>query len=405
MISTFRALHHRNFTLLLSGQTLSRIGDFLFQIALAWWVLEKTGSAVAMGTVLIFAFVPMLLFVLIGGVAVDRLQRTRLLLWSDIGRGIVMAVLTWLVYTGQLEIWIVYIGAFIFGFADAFFQPAYQALIPQITPQEDWPSANSLSSLSMQLGRVIGPALGGIMSGLGGTVLAFGLNAASFFISAILLLPLLSIANPPRETLTEKAHMVQDFREGLQVILTSPFLWITILVAAFVNITISGPYSVGMPFLVKNHLGGDEKLLGIIYSIFPIGYIIASLVLGSRTRLRYRGITFYLCAVVAGLGLGVFGLHVPFPVLVIAAVLNGATLEIDILVWTNAIQEMVPPEKMGRVYSLDMLGSFVLLPIGYAVTGWLIEQVGAAGTFIAAGYLTAIISLLALLHPAIRGLD
>lgn len=223
MISTFRALHHRNFTLLLSGQTLSRIGDFLFQIALAWWVLEKTGSALAMGTVLIFGFVPMLLFVLIGGVVVDRLQRTRLLFWSDIGRGIVMAALTWLVYIGQLELWMVYIGAFIFGFADAFFQPAYQAIIPQITPKEDWPSANSLSSLSMQLGRVVGPALGGLMTGLGGTVLAFGLNAASFFISAVLLLPLLSIPNPPRETPGEQSHLIQDFREGLQVILASPF--------------------------------------------------------------------------------------------------------------------------------------------------------------------------------------
>jgi len=109
--------------------------------------------------------------------------------------------------------------------------------------------------------------------------------------------------------------------------------------------------------------------------------------------------------VAAGLGLGVFGLHVPFIVLIGAAVLNGAALEIDTLVWTNAIQEMVLPEKMGRVYSLDMLGSFVLLPIGYALTGWLIEQVGAAGTFVAAGCVTAIVSLLALLHPAIRGLD
>src|SRR3989304_4864204 len=182
MTSTFRALRHRNFTLLLSGQTLSRIGDFLFQIALAWWVLEKTGSAVAMGSVLIFGFVPMLLLVLVGGVLVDRLQRTRLLFWSDIGRGIVMVALTWLVAADRLEIWLGYIGAFLFGFADAFFQPAYQALVPQIPPQGDWPSANSLSSLSMQLGRVVGPALGGIMSGLGGTVLAFGINAASFFV-------------------------------------------------------------------------------------------------------------------------------------------------------------------------------------------------------------------------------
>jgi hypothetical protein len=186
-MTLFRALRHRNFALLFSGQSLSRLGDFVFNIALAWWVLEKTGSALAMGTVMVFGAVPMLIFVLIGGVAVDRLNRAWLLCLSDLGRGLLMVAATWLVGTGRLEIWMVYVGSLVFSFADAFFMPAYVALVPALTPQDDWPSANSLSSLSVQLSRVVGPAVGGLLVSLGGTTLAFGMNAASFFLSGLLL--------------------------------------------------------------------------------------------------------------------------------------------------------------------------------------------------------------------------
>ena len=117
-----------------------------------------------------------------------------------------------------------------------------------------------------------------------------------------------------------------------------------------------------MPFLVQQELGGDKRMLGFIYAIFPIGYAIARLVMGSFKRLRYRGVLFYVCGAIAGIGLGVFGLSLPLPILVFAALLNGAALEIDSLIWTNLMQEMVPPEKMGRVSSVDALGSFVLLP-------------------------------------------
>ena len=124
MVSTFRAFRHRNFAILISGQSLSRIGDFLYQVALAWWVLEKTDSGTAMGMVLFFSMLPTVLFVLVGGVLVDRLPRARLLLLSDLGRGIVMTGITFLAATNRLEVWMIYVGSLLFGFADAFFMPA-----------------------------------------------------------------------------------------------------------------------------------------------------------------------------------------------------------------------------------------------------------------------------------------
>src|SRR5690349_7751865 len=216
-MSTFRAFHHRAFSILIAGRTLSRVGDFLYQVALAWWVLEKTNSGIAMGMVFLFTLTPTILFVLLGGALVDRLPRPRLLFLSDIGRGLIMLSITLLAFSHRLELWMVYVGSLLFGFADAFFTPALQALIPQIIPQEDLTSANSINSLSTQLGRVAGPALGGILVGLGGTTLAFGINATSFLVSAITLLPLLSIPAPRREeTESTSQHLLADIRAGFQ---------------------------------------------------------------------------------------------------------------------------------------------------------------------------------------------
>ncbi len=163
-----RSFRNRPFLLLWSGQTLSRIGDFLYEVALAWWVLEKTGSAGAMATVLIVAFVPMLVFMLIGGVAVDRWPRAPVMFISDIARGVIVAGVTVLSFAGQLEIWHVYVAAFVFGLADAFFQPAFAAFVPDIVPESDLPGANSLNSLGIQAGRILGPAIGGGIVAMGG---------------------------------------------------------------------------------------------------------------------------------------------------------------------------------------------------------------------------------------------
>src|SRR6185369_74839 len=115
--STFRALRHPKFAVLLFGQTLSRIGDFLFQIAMAWWVLEKTGSATAMGTVLFFSILPTVIFSLIGGVFVDRMPRGVLLFLSDVARCVLMLGATWYAFNDRLELSGIYVVVIVFGLA------------------------------------------------------------------------------------------------------------------------------------------------------------------------------------------------------------------------------------------------------------------------------------------------
>jgi MFS family permease len=238
----FRSLTYRPFALLWAGQTISRIGDYLYQIALAWWVLEKTGSATAMGAVLICSLVPMLLFLLIGGVAVDRLPRVRVMLTSDLARGAIVSGVAILATTQQLEVWHVVIASLLFGLVDAFFQPAYTALVPELAPREHLSSANSLTSMSHHLGRVAGPILGAAAVALGGTSGAFAVDAASFFVSAVCLLPLLDLSASRSRTLdVPHTSILGDVCEGIGTVLEAPVLWISIAVISVCNIALASP--------------------------------------------------------------------------------------------------------------------------------------------------------------------
>jgi len=400
----FQSLKHRWFALLWSGQTISRLGDSLYRVALAWWVLEKTGSATAMGTVLICSMTPMLIFLLLGGVAVDRLPRLRLMIGSDLLRGIVAGAVAALAFAQLLEVWHIYVASVIFGFVDAFFEPAYVAAVPEIAPREALPSANSLTGLSRQVTGIVGPTLGAAIVALGGTPTAFALDAASFLISAGCLLPI-----PALPIVWADAHaepsVLRDLREGLGAVLASPWLWITIALAALGNVTASGPLAVALPFLIKNSLHADVGALGLFGTMNSIGAVLGSLWLGRAARLRRRGLIAYGGLLLGGIAVLICGLPVGLFGLALAALAFGFSMSAFGLVWMNTLQEMVPRELMGRVSSIDFLGSFVLLPFGYALAGWATDLLGPPPVFMIGGAASIVLALLGLAHPNIRNLD
>jgi DHA3 family tetracycline resistance protein-like MFS transporter len=406
MLSLVRALRQRAFALLWSGQTLSRIGDHLYQIALAWWVLEQTGSATTMGLVLICAFTPTVIFLPLAGVLVDRMPRVTVLLVSDLLRGLLVLTITLVALYQQLAIWHILLVSLLFGLVDAFFQPAYTALVPQLTPQADWPSANALTSMSTQLGRILGPALGaGVVATLGATG-AFAIDAATFLISALCLAPLLFTATSasaasaaPEPSLWRAAH------EGFAVVLGQPVLWLALLTFALSNLMLAGAFGVTLPFLVRDHLHADVATLGFLSAVFPVGYLLGGIWLGRLRQIRRRG--WLICGglAVAGLMLAVFGLYTSLVVLTLAALINGVALEVCGLSWTHLLQALVPLDKLGRVASIDSLGSFVTVPLSYALAGWATDWLDPALVFVYSGLLTALVAGLALLHPAMRQCD
>jgi hypothetical protein len=281
-------------------------------------------------------------------------------------------------------------------------------------------SANSLNGLSGRMTGIIGPVLGASLVAAGGTPLAFTFDALSFFISALCVFPILrsglydvqkkneepGTIDKPKRTFRELAKQgLADFREGWNAIITVPWIWITIVIFGLLNIMEGSPRAVAMPFLIKNDLHTDVELLGVFGSSFSIGYVLGMLWLGQYKRLHWRGPLGYLAVAVDGIVLLFFGLKLPIPVLIGSMFVYGLCMSVFGLVWTSTLQEMVPHDKLGRVYSIDALGSWVLLPIGFAIAGWATDLVGAPMVFLIGGAGTIALTLIGLSHPAIRNLD
>ena len=413
----FSALAHRPFALLWSGRLISSLGDGLYLVALAWWVLQATGSAAANGLILICATMPLLLLLLVGGVVSDRVSRRGLLVVSDMVRGVVVCLIAFLGWRHLLAFWELALLSVIFGAVRAFFFPAYTSILPQITPREMLPSANSLASLSVEATGILGPALGGVLVAAGSTPLAFALDGVSFFVSAgcILAIPASLVAQPSArpsgtapasaDVATRQPGALHDLREGLSTVLRSPWLWVTIAVAGISNITLSGPLEAALPLLVRQGMGAGVGVYALLNALFAVGSAMAAIGLGQAVKLRRRGMLLYRAWIVAAGALLVMGLPVTVAGVGLAIFICGAGIAVVNLVWANTLQELVALERLGRVASVDALGSYALLPVGYGLAGLAADHLGASAVFVAGGAASVFLIGLGLLHPSVRGLD
>jgi hypothetical protein len=403
-MTLFSAFGSRPFALVWVGQTASRFGDAVYVVALAWWILQTTGSATAMGSVLIVEVVPTLLLLLVGGLAVDRLPRLKVMIVADALRAAVLLILAFLDVGGQLELWHVFFATAIFGSVTAFFYPAFTAVIPDITPTGLLPSANSLTQLSARFARVLGPALGAGLVAISGPAGAFAINGISFVISAVVvLIAARHIEHEERPEASESA--IHQLRVGLAAVTGTPWLWVTIAVAAVSTVTLDGPLEAALPFLVNRDLQAGVEIFGMLGSVSAIGAIAASIVIGRRKRLRRRGVSLYGAWLVAALMVTAMGLPIGVLGVIVAMAIAGAALAVLGLVWTNSIQELVPKNLRGRVASIDALGSSALLPFGFGVTGFATDRIGPAAVFVFGGLISLAVITAGLLHPQVRNLD
>ncbi len=413
-----RALRSRPFALLWTGQTISALGDGAYTTALAWAVLVLTGSATAMGVVVVARTVPMLLFLLVGGVAADRLPRRLVMLASDAGRAIAVLAIAVLGWFGLLQLWHLIVLAFLFGVVSGFFMPAYMSIAPELVPVEALPSANSLSGLSRQMTSLLGPLIGAALVAGVGPQGAFFFDGLTFIASAFFLLAIRLPSEKRRTTQIDEGGLpVQrgvrgvwaDFREGVRYVMTSSWIWVTIVIAALVNMFLSGAQSVALPKLVTNFYHADVRLFSLIATAGGLGAVVAMVVIGQLPRLHHRGILAYSGTILASLAFVVYGL--PFPpearpiIALVASFAIGLGVGAFSIIWDTVLQELVPAEKLGRVSSVDMLGSFALLPIGLLLAGVLADRIGPAPVFVLSGLVALALNLLALTVRGIRRLD
>lgn len=420
-----RALRSRSFALLWVGQTISTIGDGAYITALAWQVLIMTGSASAMGIVLVATNIPTLLLTLVGGVAADRLPRQLVLLAADAGRAGAVLVVAALGAFHLLQLWHLVALSLLFGVARGFFHPAYRAIPPQVTTKEALSSANGLISLSEQMGDLLGPLIGAFCIVIAGPISGFFFDGVTFVISAMCLcwLRLPSQQELPGERSTgmqaapsERYHpgeatksMLKDIQEGFTYVMSSQWLRVSIVIAAVANVGLSGSLAVALPKLVYGVYKSGVWNFGAIITADSLGVMSATFLVGQLPGLRRRGLIAYLAVGCCGLSLAIFGIPIPqmlVPIIsIIAALFLGCSIGFFSIIWITVIQERVPAEMLGRVNSIDLLGSLGLLSVGYAVVGILVDSIGPAQVFLLSGILIALLAVLALRVRDIRNLD
>jgi MFS family permease len=428
-IRFIRALYNRPFTLLWIGQTISSLGDGAYNTALAWFILLLTGSATAMGIVVTASAIPRILFLLFGGVVADRLQRRLVMLWSDTGRALVVLLIAILAWLHLLQIWHLVILSLVFGFVDGFFIPAYQSIPPQLVPSEDLSSANALNELSQHGSQLLGPLLGATCVALVGPASAFGLDGLTFFASALCLLFMhlpakaktLIDTTQSRETKTEDkavaapvltwnlGSILKDMHEGLRYVTGSTWIWVTIVISALGNIVFVAPLVVAMPKLIHDAYGAGVWLLGAIAAASAIGAILAVLIVGQLKQIRWRGIKAYLSLAGSALALLIMGIPLPHASEAVIAIIAGVVLGFGLgffnVIWFIVLQQMIPADKLGRVSSIDMMGSLCLTPIGYVLGGILTDYIGPRLVFIACGIIALLLEFTALTVRGVRQLD
>lgn len=380
------------------AQTTSWLGDGLLPVAIAFAVLDLTGSASDLGLVLGVRIVPLLIFILAGGVWADRLPRQLVMIGSDLARGGVQAVLAVLLLTGSAELWHLLVLQAIYGGAEAFWRPASTALLPSIVPEERLQQANSLMAISVNGSYTVGPAIAGVLVAAAGSGIAIAVDAATFAVSAA---ALLALRVPALERPVEMPSFLSELGEGWREFVSRPWLWVIVAWASVFLLLVVGPLMVLGPFVADRELGGARDW-GLIAAATGIGVILGS---ASAGRLRPSRPLFIASLLAVGPALFALALAFGLPVFAIAVAgfIAGATEGFFEVIWVTALQQRVTPSALARVSSYDALGSFLFLPVGLALAGPAAETIGTdAVLFVCAGF--AVISSVAVAFlPSVRG--
>ena len=396
-------LRHRDFRRLWSGMTLSLVGDGAFLVAMTWQVYLLSNAPTALAFVGIAMSVPTIVLLLVGGAVSDRIDRRRLMVTSDLVRAAAVGLLAVLTLTGALELWHVVAVCAVYGSATAFFNPAFDAIVPDLLPATQLAQANALDQLVRPIAfRLLGPAIGGwLVAGLGAGS-AFALDATTFALSAA---AVCSMQYQRHDTPSSGASIVQEIREGFLFVRARPWLWGTLVSAAFAYLAFMGPTEVLLPYVLKNNLHGSASDLGLVFGAGGLGAILSAIICGARGLPRRSITCMYATWTLATLSIAGYGLaHASWQLMFACFVFN--VLETaGTIIWATTKQRHVPPNLLGRVSSFDWLISIGLLPLSFALTGPVSSLIGARATLIWAGIVGGGVTLAALFLPGMRELE
>lgn len=407
-----KVLRNRDFSLLWAGQGISNLGDQFEMIAAPWLVLNLTRDPLALGTVLALSSIPRAVFMLLGGAITDRFSPRTIMLVSDVLRMLLTALMAVLVFTGSIQIWMLYSFALLFGLIGGFFGPAAGSMVPHIVQKEDLQAGNALIQGTGQLTIFLGPVLAGGLIALfanssstaasgdqTGIALAFALDAVSFLASIGSLLAM-SRAETPRSTAGES--VLDSIKTGVKFALKDGQLRVFFILIAAANLFFAGPLLVGMPVLAQLRLAGGAAAFGLVMSAYGGGNLMGILLAGSLPKPKAAQLNKLIVLLVASFGLALVSFAfinstwLAFAVMLVVGVGNGYFAITAI----TMIQRHTPGHMVGRVMSLVMFANFGLIPVSQALSGLFIK-LSLEGLFLGAGLLMiALAAWTALNHEA-----
>jgi hypothetical protein len=358
-------LRDSQFRRLWLGSAISLFGDQFYLVALPWVVFQRTGSAVAMGTILMSAALPRAILMLMGGAISDRFSPRKIMMATATARTLLVAAIGALLWMHILQTWELYLLSFGFGVADAFGFPAGQTYLPFLVTRGRIVAANSVLQTTAQLVTIAGPAPAGVVVKTLGAAWAFLLDAASFL---FILGALWTLPDPPRAPASEaKPSVWRSILEGIQYVRRDVPLASLMLTATIINFCVAGPVSVGLPYLAAVKFGSPTAYAALVSAV-AAGGLLGALLAGVWKSPR-RGLLILVVCAFLGLCLSSIGwfsrLWEIGGVLFLMGAAAGLT-NIHIMSWC---QQRVEAAVLGRVMSVLMFAAVGLLPFSLALAG------------------------------------
>jgi MFS family permease len=373
-----KVLGIRDFMLLWLGQGTSMLGDQFYSIAGAWMVLKMTGDPMALGIVMALGGIPRAIFTVLGGAITDRISPRRLMLISDVVRLAVSALLAAQLFTGTLQVWMIYVYSIVNGIMGGLFGPASMSIVPHVVPEEDLQAGNSLSQGSSSLIGFVGPAIAGGMIALfsnqtTGMAIAIAFDALTFVVSVVTLWMMKSRdVVKTGQGRTEAGNIYQSVKEGFKFIVKDPVLRMMFIMIALANLCFTGPLLVGIPYLADTRFSGGAAAYGIIISGYAGGNLLGIIISGFLPKLAKRLVRPFMVIMFTLFGLGIIAMSwisitwVATADLFILGILNGY---LSIMLITG-LQRSTPKDLLGRLMSMILLANLSMMPLSQALSGY-----------------------------------
>jgi MFS family permease len=391
-LPSFTAFRSRNYRLYFCGQSVSLIGTWMQRTAVSWVVYTLTRSPFMLGLSLFCTQFPSFMFSTLGGVVSDRYNRYKVLLFTQAASLVQSLLLAGLVLWTRYAVWEILAVSVVLGAINAFDVPARQSLVYEmVDDKKDLPNALALNSIMVNIARLVGPAISGIVLQKFGAGICFLLNGVSF-LAVITSLVLMKLA--PYERLERRLDAAGELREGWQYLVRTPTIARVILLLAVMSLFVI-PFSTLLPIYAKVIFHGDAATFGLENSFIGLGAICGALYLTSAnagTEMARKKILL-TTTLIFGIGLILFSHTTWFPLAMVFAVISGFGMMAQTTMTNTIIQTSVAPEMRGRVISYFAMAYFGMMPVGSLLIGGVSQYAGAQNTVLGSG-ITALIVLL-----------